>query len=210
MQRIAMPPQPPPLKPSQVLNLILLTLTLIVLLLPLAFQFSMREIPCPLCLLQRFALLGVALGPILNLRFQTHPRHYAISLFSALFGITIATRQILLHILPSTPTFGSPILSLHFYTWSFLLFTIIILILAVIFFLDNHTNPPPPSRHTSPTHPSSTTTISTPFRTLPRITQTLFIATLLITLFYTYTTYRICHFSPCPPSPTEKFTTPIE
>ena len=190
------------------LNLLLLTLTVIVLILPLVFQISEQELPCPLCLLQRFALLGVALGPILNIRFHTRPRHYAISLFSALFGISVASRQILLHITPSTPTFGSPVLGLHLYTWSFILFSIIIFLLAIIFFLDHHSNSNFTTSHTPPKKQAHNR------RFIPRpLTYTahiLFIAILTITLSYAYATYRICGLTPCPPAPTEKFTTPIE
>ncbi|QQE13291.1 disulfide bond formation protein B [Planctomycetota bacterium] len=188
---------------SRNLNLLLLTLTVIVLLLPLVFQLGEEELPCPLCLLQRFALLGVALGPILNIRFHTRPRHYAISLFSALFGISVAARQVLLHILPSTPTFGSPVFGLHFYTWSFILFSIIIFLLALIFFFDRHTNAHPTNSKTSSKQVQNRRPLTYP-------AHILIIAILTITLTYAYATYRICGLTPCPPAPTEKFTTPIE
>ena len=39
----------------------------------LVMQFVFGELPCPLCLLQRVALVGVAYGLLLNLRFGPQP-----------------------------------------------------------------------------------------------------------------------------------------
>lgn len=76
-------------------------------------QFVEGEFPCPLCLLQRLAMLGVAFGAMLNLRYGIHTRHYGVSLLSAVFGASISIRQILLHIDPSDSGYGSPVLGMH-------------------------------------------------------------------------------------------------
>ena len=49
-------------------------------------QFVEGEFPCPLCLLQRLAMLGVAIGAMMNLRFGVRTSHYAVTIFSAIFG----------------------------------------------------------------------------------------------------------------------------
>ena len=102
-------------------------------------QFIEGEIPCPLCLLQRLAMLGVVFGAILNLRFGISTRHYAISLISALVGASISIRQILLHIVPGTGStgYGSPILGLHLYTWAFIIFAAAILLIALMMFFES-------------------------------------------------------------------------
>lgn len=47
-------------------------------------QFILRELPCPLCLLQRAGMLGVAVGGLLNVKFGIRPSHYGIALISAM------------------------------------------------------------------------------------------------------------------------------
>jgi disulfide bond formation protein DsbB len=100
----------------------------LILLLAFIMQFLLNELPCPLCLLQRIGLLGVAFGFLLNIRFGSHPAHYTLSLLSAMLTAFMAMRQILLHILPGEGGYGDAILGLHLYTWMF-----VICILAVIY-----------------------------------------------------------------------------
>ncbi len=97
-----------------------------------ADQFATHDLPCPLCLLQRVALAGVAYGLLLNLRFGPHPQAYGIMLLAALFGMGVAGRQVLLHIVPGSGAYGAPLLGLHLYTWSFILFGLVILGTAVL------------------------------------------------------------------------------
>jgi len=93
-------------------------------------QFAEGELPCPLCILQRMAMLLCALGPawiILKTRAgQVEPSDFAVgygmSILAALGGAAIASRQVLLHILPGDPGFGAPVLGLHLYTWSLIVF----------------------------------------------------------------------------------------
>lgn len=85
-------------------------------------QFALHETPCPLCLLQRVGMMGVAVGCALNLRFGVQPRFYAVSMFSAIFGGSVSLRQIVLHIKPGDPGFGDPVLGMHLYTWAFVVF----------------------------------------------------------------------------------------
>lgn len=71
-----------------------------------ALQLLWNDLPCPLCLLQRLGLLGIALGFLLNIRYHVRPSHYAISLLSALFTAFVALRQIALHISDSNDVFN--------------------------------------------------------------------------------------------------------
>jgi disulfide bond formation protein DsbB len=100
-----------------------------------AAQLLLDELPCPLCLLQRIQFALLAFGPMLNVRFGPRPSHYAASLLVAAAGAAVAMRQILLHIMPGDPGFGSALLGYHYYTWAFIGFaTAIVLIAAMLLF----------------------------------------------------------------------------
>ena len=103
-----------------------------VLILAFYWQLVYDEVPCPLCLLQRVALTGLAVGPILTIRHGPRPANYGLVIIAALMGAAIAARQILLHIMPGDPGFGSAFLGLHFYTGAFLCFVMAILWAAVM------------------------------------------------------------------------------
>jgi disulfide bond formation protein DsbB len=108
------------LRGGRFINLIELTVALLVLVLAFIMQFIYKELPCPLCLLQRLGFLMIAYGFVLNFRFGFRPSHYCIILLSALFTSFVALRQIALHIIPGTGSYGSAIFGLHLYTWSFI------------------------------------------------------------------------------------------
>jgi disulfide bond formation protein DsbB len=109
-----------------------LNVWVLVLILTAAFavQLIAGELPCPLCVVQRIALMLCALGPLYIL---LHARDGALSyravavgngiaIIAALLGAVVSTRQVLLHILPGDPGFGSPLFGLHLYTWCLIAF----------------------------------------------------------------------------------------
>jgi disulfide bond formation protein DsbB len=110
-------------------------------------QFIMHEKPCPLCLLQRLGMIGVATGMLLNMWFGVRMSHYALALLSALMGGFVALRQISLHVCPGFPEFGLPVLGLSLYTWSFIVFVCVVLAVALLLFLydpkESQEAPPP-------------------------------------------------------------------
>lgn len=108
----------------------------LILIMAFALQIFLHELPCPLCFLQRFGFLGVALGFLMNLRFGMRPSHYAIVLLSALFAGLTALQQISFHIIPGTGAYGSPLFGLHLYTWSFILSLTIIVITTLLLAID--------------------------------------------------------------------------
>lgn len=107
----------------------------IVLLAAYGFQFALGELPCPLCTLQRVAFALTAFGFVLNLRFGARPAHYGLIILAALFGMTASGRQVMLHIVPGSGAYGSAVMGLHFYTWAFLLFGLVVLGVAVLLIL---------------------------------------------------------------------------
>jgi disulfide bond formation protein DsbB len=116
----------------------------LVLLLGFVFQLAWHELPCPLCLLQRIAFLALAVGPILNIRYGPRPSHYAMSVLAALVGVAVSIRQVLLHILPHNPGYGSAIAGLHYYSWAALFFALAILLVALVLLFDRQFEPAPP------------------------------------------------------------------
>lgn len=93
-------------------------------------QFGQGEFPCPLCVLQRMAMMLCALGPAYvimkaragEVKATDFATGYGMSVIAAVAGAFISIRQILLHIVPPDPGYGDPVLGLHLYTWALLVF----------------------------------------------------------------------------------------
>jgi disulfide bond formation protein DsbB len=109
----------------------------LVLVAAFAGQILLAELPCPLCLLQRVLFSMLAIGPILNIRFGPRPGHYALSLLAAVVGATVSARQILLHIMPRDPGYGSALLGYHYYTWAFIGFAAAIVLIAIVLLFED-------------------------------------------------------------------------
>ena len=108
-------------------------------------QFVWNEAPCPLCLLQRMCMILAGLGLIWILtgdgvtnretNLATNravdrarwSQGFAIAVLAATLGLCIALRQVLLHIAPDAPGFGTPILGYHLYSWAFGIFIAMLL-----------------------------------------------------------------------------------
>jgi disulfide bond formation protein DsbB len=111
-------------------NLVHVWVLITVLFLALCDQFLMGILPCPLCVLQRIALILAALGPVYVLGTASRRSFTArdigigagITILASLLGLTISTRQILLHILPGDTGYGPSILGYHLYTWALFIF----------------------------------------------------------------------------------------
>jgi disulfide bond formation protein DsbB len=90
-----------------------------VLLVAFYYQFALGELPCPLCALQRvgFIVAGVAL--MLNLRSGYSPAHYGLVLLTSVAAGAASLRQIALHVVPGSGSYGSALFGWHFYTWAF-------------------------------------------------------------------------------------------
>ena len=127
------------------LNAVALYAISAVLLVAFYFQFALGELPCPLCLLQRVAFTALAVGPILTLRHGPRPGHYGLIILAALLGAAIASRQVLLHIMPGDAGYGSALLGYHFYTWALLGFVAAIAAsAAMLLFPDQFAEQAPP------------------------------------------------------------------
>lgn len=92
------------------------------------------DMPCPLCVLQRMAMMLCALGPAYIIQrcrtgevtAQDFAMGYGLAIVAGVAGMAMAGRQVLLHIVPPDEGYGEPILGLHLYTWAFITFTVAI------------------------------------------------------------------------------------
>ncbi|WP_176086375.1 disulfide bond formation protein B [Martelella sp. HB161492] len=109
------------------LNVLGLLAISIVLLFAFADQFYGGELPCPLCILQRAGFVVVGTGLALNVLFGSAARHYGVMIVGAVVGGAAALRQVALHVVPGTGSYGAPFLGLHFYSWAFILFVLVCL-----------------------------------------------------------------------------------
>ena len=169
---------------ARALNALALLGICAVLLAAFYWQLARGELPCPLCLLQRAALLGCGLGFMLNVRFGSSEAHYGVVLVSALVGGAIAARQVLLHIVPGTGSYGSALLGMHFYTWALVAFFLIALFAAGLLFLGAQF-----AEGVSDWRPTATA----------QVLGWLFV---LIVLGNAVSTLLECGFGPCPDNPT--------
>lgn len=102
-------------------------------------QLAEGEMPCPLCVLQRMAMLLCALGPAFIILRTRHggptaadfAAGYGMSVVAAVLGAAISGRQILLHIVPPDPGYGDPVMGLHLYTWAFIVFATVLVVSGV-------------------------------------------------------------------------------
>ena len=105
-----------------------------VLVLAFVDQLWFRELPCPLCILSRAGFIAAGFGIALNLLFGPRPGHYGMMLLGASIGAVVSIRQILLHIVPDTGSYGSPILGLHLYTWALMFFGLMVIGTGIMLF----------------------------------------------------------------------------
>jgi disulfide bond formation protein DsbB len=159
----------------------------LVLAVAFAAQLWLHELPCPLCLLQRVQFAMLAIGPMLNVRYGPRPSHYGVALLAALLGAAVAGRQVLLHILPGDPGFGSALLGYHYYTWAFLGFTAAIALTAAMLLFDRPFDAP-------------AETVPAPVPGFARAAVWLVIALTALNLF---STVLECGFQACPDDPQE-------
>jgi disulfide bond formation protein DsbB len=116
---------------STTLNALGLLAVSAVLTFAFADQLIYSDLPCPLCILQRAGVVAAGFGLALNLRFGLRPGHYAVTILGAVAAGTVAVRQILLHIVPGSGSYGNPFLGLHLYTWV-LIFSVLIVVGAAL------------------------------------------------------------------------------
>ncbi len=161
------------------LNFLFILVLCAILLAAYWYQFAMQMKPCPLCLLQRLGMIGIATALLMNLRFGIKVEHYGLALLSALLGRLVSLRQIGLHICPTFPAYGQPVFGYDLYVWAFIVFTCSIFSCAVLLIIYGYSK--------SQSYP--------PTWNLPE--KALFGLVLLLVLANTVTALRDCGLTNC-------------
>jgi disulfide bond formation protein DsbB len=99
----------------------------------MTLQYANDELPCPLCLLERVALLGVCFGIMLNFRHGFSYQNTGFSLLAAIFLLVVSVRQTLLDIYPRPghEYIGSPVFGIHLPVWSIIIALAILIAYAI-------------------------------------------------------------------------------
>ncbi|MBY0580482.1 MAG: disulfide bond formation protein B [Rickettsiales bacterium] len=169
-------------------DFIILIIAITANIIALFYQFAFHELPCPLCLLQRVGLFFIAFGAIMNIRHGNEFRYNLIIIISSIYSLIVAMRQVLLHIVPGDPGYGSKFLNLHFYTWNDIVsFLFIILVSLTPIFKNIKFN-----------SMLSYFSISGKF-----LNKLLFLILLTILLINVISVYLECGFMQCPDNPVE-------
>ena len=169
---------------SRLLNALGLILVDTVLALAFVDQLWFRDLPCPLCILQRAAFFAAGFGLALNIVFGPRPSHYGATILGAATGAAISMRQILLYIVPGSGAYGNDIFGLHLYTWAFIAFVLMIIGSAILLLDD---------RQFARTEPWSTH-----LNVLP---LTAFMVFIVLVVGNVISTLLICGGGLCPDSP---------
>jgi disulfide bond formation protein DsbB len=171
---------------SRLLNALGLIALDTVLVLAFVDQLWYRDLPCPLCILQRAGFIAAGFGLALNLVFGPKPSHYGIAILGAIAGGAMSMRQILLHIVPGTGSYGNPIFGVHLYTWAFIAFVLLIIACAIMLLDD---------RQFARTEP-----MSVRLKVLPLTALAVF---LLLAIANVISTLALCGMGLCPDVPTD-------
>jgi disulfide bond formation protein DsbB len=131
---------------SRLLNALALVALDTVLVLAFADQLWFRDLPCPICILQRAGFIAVGFGLALNLIFGPRPSHYGLAIIGAMVGGVMSADQVLHYIVPGTGSYGNAIFGLHFYSWSLIAFAVVVAGSGVMLMFDRQfesSSPPP-------------------------------------------------------------------
>ena len=133
---------------SRLLNALGLVAVDTVLVLAFADQLWFRDLPCPICILQRAGFIAAGFGLALNLIFGPRPSHYGVAILGAVVGGVMSADQVLHYVVPGSGSYGNAIFGLHLYSWALIMFVAIVVGCGVMLLFDRQYEPsgPPPLR----------------------------------------------------------------
>lgn len=103
-------------------------------------QYFLKELPCPLCLLQRIGFFGFIFGAMLHFKGSSRFRSMGISLLSIILLIAMSVRQSLLDIYPRPghAWIGPALFGFHLPVWTFIGCILLLMVIAFEFiFIEN-------------------------------------------------------------------------
>jgi disulfide bond formation protein DsbB len=126
---------------SKVLNALGLIAIDTVLVLAFVDQLWFRDLPCPICILQRAGFIAAGFGIALNLLFGARSSQYAITILGACAGAAISLWQVLSYIVPGSGSYGNAIFGMHLYTWALIFFALMVIGSAIMLLFDRQFAP---------------------------------------------------------------------
>ena len=130
---------------SRLLNALGLVAVDTVLVLAFADQLWFRDLPCPICILQRAGFIAAGFGIALNLIFGPRPSHYGLAILGAVVGGIMSADQVLHYIVPGSGSYGNAIFGLHLYSWALIMFVAIVVGCGVMLLFDRQYEPSGPT-----------------------------------------------------------------
>lgn len=113
--------------------------------------FGRGDSPCVMCWEQRIGMLLVALAGLFVLRYGPKPRYVGLALFVAAWGLWMGLRHVGMHAARDVGQgFSVAILGAHTYTWSLLIFWIVVVTLALLLMLSRDGDVPAGPRPLGP------------------------------------------------------------
>lgn len=104
-------------------------------------EYHKGNFPCPLCYIQQSALIGLIASELLNARFGTSTKHYALANVCSILGGATAFYQLALNQFAFTGKNGNVLFSLTFYSWSLIVFSTIFFVISLLLFMTNDEKP---------------------------------------------------------------------
>lgn len=129
---------------SKLLNALGLVAIDTVLVLAFTDQLWFRDLPCPICILQRAGFIAAGFGIALNLIFGPRAHHYGIAILGAAVGGIISADQVLHYIVPGSGSYGNAVFGLHLYTWALIAFVAIVFGSGFMLLFDHQFDPSGP------------------------------------------------------------------
>ena len=169
---------------SRLLNALGLVALDTVLVLAFTDQLWFRDLPCPICILQRAGFIAAGFGLALNLMFGPRPSHYGLAVIGAMVGSVMSADQVLHYIVPATGSYGNAIFGLHLYSWALIAFAGVVVGSGVMLIFDRQFEAPSPR--------------SSPLTVLPLTAVALLV---LLAVGNVASTLAICGVGLCPEAP---------
>ena len=115
-----------------------------VLVLAFADQLWFRDLPCPICILQRAGFIAAGFGIALNLMFGPRPNHYGLAILGAMVGGIMSADQVFHYIVPGTGSYGNAVFGLHLYSWALIAFAAVTIGSGLMLLFDRQFEPAGP------------------------------------------------------------------
>jgi disulfide bond formation protein DsbB len=129
---------------SRLLNALGLVAIDTVLVLAFTDQLWFRDLPCPICILQRAGFIAAGFGIALNLIFGPRASHYGLATLGAVIGGTISADEVLLYVVPGSGSYGNAVFGLHLYSWALIAYAAIMVGSGVMLLFDRQFDPTAP------------------------------------------------------------------